>query len=135
MSCQAYMQYTHSCDRCQDDLHSIIFDCWSNDWVNFFFLSEFQLPTLFFYYKMSSKFNTLEREKLFLNPSSNKFGYPELQKLVKPHIDSFNSLLDPPRQGLLNFAIDDIGTQEIFDKPNNSPERGNKLSSKFPFFF
>ncbi|RGB37128.1 hypothetical protein C1646_741339 [Rhizophagus diaphanus] len=77
---------------------------------------------------MSSKFNTLEREKLFLNPSSNKFGYPELQKLVKPHIDSFNSLLDPPRQGLLNFAIDDIGTQEIFDKPNNSPERGNKLS-------
>lgn len=84
---------------------------------------------------MSSKFNTLEREKLFLNPSSNKFGYPELQKLVKPHIDSFNSLLEPPRKGLLNFAIDDIDTQEIFDVPNNSPERGNKLSSNFSFSF
>src|SRR6266542_315241 len=80
---------------------------------------------------MPSTFNTLEREKLFLNPSSNKYGYPELQKLVKPHIDSFNSLLEPPSKGILNIAIDDIGAQEIFDVPYISPERGNKLTSNF----
>ncbi len=78
-----------------------------------------------------TSFNTLEREKLFLNPSSHKYGYPELQKLIKPHIESFNSLLEPPGQGILNVAIGDIGAQEIFDVPNNSSERGNKLTCNF----
>ncbi|CAG8441161.1 6624_t:CDS:10 [Funneliformis mosseae] len=77
---------------------------------------------------MPSTFNTLERENLFLNPSSDKFGYPELQKLVKPHIESFNSLLEPAGKGILHLAIDDIGALEIFDVPNNSPESGNKLT-------
>ncbi|CAI2174047.1 1708_t:CDS:10 [Funneliformis geosporum] len=77
---------------------------------------------------MPSTFNTLERENLFLNPSSDKFGYPELQKLVKPHIESFNSLLEPAGKGILHLAIDDIGAQEIFDVPKNSSESGNKLT-------
>jgi DNA-directed RNA polymerase I subunit RPA2 len=80
-----------------------------------------------------SSFNTLEREKLFLNPSSQKFGYPELQKLIKPHIESFDSLLEPHGQGILHHAIKDIGAFEIFDVPNNSPERGNKLTCNFIF--
>nr|CAG8470459.1 11808_t:CDS:10 [Entrophospora candida] len=69
---------------------------------------------------MSSSFNTLEREKLFLNPNSKKFGVPRLQEIVKPHVDSFNCLLEPPTKSLLNFAIDDIGVREIFDVPFDS---------------
>ncbi|KAF0465383.1 beta and beta-prime subunits of DNA dependent RNA-polymerase [Gigaspora margarita] len=78
---------------------------------------------------MPSTFNTCEREKLFLNPSSKKFGIPELQKLVKPHIDSFNSLIEPPTKGILNYAIIDIDPVEVFDikVPYNSPTLGNKL--------
>ncbi|CAH1759612.1 3579_t:CDS:10 [Entrophospora sp. SA101] len=77
---------------------------------------------------MSSSFNTLEREKLFLNPNSKKFGVPRLQEIVKPHVDSFNCLLEPPTKSLLNFAIDDIGVREIFDVPVDSLVAGNKLS-------
>ncbi|CAG8744690.1 11344_t:CDS:1, partial [Dentiscutata heterogama] len=78
---------------------------------------------------MPSTFNTCEREKLFLNPSDKKFGIPELQKLVKPHIDSFNSLLEPPTKGILNYAVIDIDPVEIFDVkvPYNSTAQGNKL--------
>ncbi|CAG8488279.1 548_t:CDS:10 [Acaulospora colombiana] len=76
---------------------------------------------------MPSTFHTCEREKLFLNPSDKKFGTPELQRLVKPHIDSFNSLLEPPTKGLLHYAVDDIGVIEIADVPHNSPEKGNIL--------
>ena len=76
-----------------------------------------------------SSFNTLEIEKLFLNPSSKKFGVPKLQEIVKPHVDSFNCLLEPSTKSLLNFAIDDIGIQEILDVPLDSTIRGNKLSS------
>lgn len=83
---------------------------------------------------MSSSFNTLEREKLFLNPSSKKLGVPRLQEIVKPHVDSFNCLLEPPTKSLLNFAIDDIGVREIFDVPSESLVAGNKLSSNNVIF-
>ncbi|CAG8479706.1 9635_t:CDS:10 [Acaulospora morrowiae] len=76
---------------------------------------------------MPSTFHTCEREKLFLHPSSKKFGVPELQRLVKPHIESFNSLLEPPTRGILHYAVDDIGVVEIADVPHNSPEKGNIL--------
>ena len=56
-------------------------------------------------------FNTLERDLI-----------QELQKLILIH------LLESPRKGILNIAIDDIGAQEIFDVLYNSPERGNKLN-------
>ncbi|CAG8483343.1 4694_t:CDS:10 [Diversispora eburnea] len=76
---------------------------------------------------MPSTFHTCEREKLFLHPSPKRFGVPELQKLVKPFIDSFNSLLEPPTKGILHYAIDDIGVIEISDAPFISPTKGNIL--------
>jgi DNA-directed RNA polymerase I subunit RPA2 len=76
---------------------------------------------------MGVSFHTLEREKNYRTPSKEKSPYPLLQQAVRPHIGSFNALMDGPEGGLLNLAVKDIGTKTVFD--SNDPERlGNKLS-------
>ncbi|KAK9380150.1 uncharacterized protein V2V93DRAFT_371774 [Kockiozyma suomiensis] len=69
------------------------------------------------------KFNTLEREKYFQNPPTDKSAYPLLAEAVAPHIGSFNALTVG---GLLDLAVRDIGEKVVFD--SNDPERlGNRL--------
>ncbi|KAG9296178.1 hypothetical protein G9A89_014770 [Geosiphon pyriformis] len=64
---------------------------------------------------MPSSFNAYERDNLFRNPSSSRYGFPALQTIVVPHIESFNSLLEPKKQGLLHAALVDLEPQVISD--------------------
>ncbi|KAK9466697.1 hypothetical protein V1512DRAFT_239075 [Lipomyces arxii] len=69
-------------------------------------------------------FNTLERERYFQNPPTDKSAFPMLADAVAPHIGSFNALTSG---GLLDLAVKDIGQKSVFD--SNDPDRhGNKLS-------
>lgn len=75
---------------------------------------------------MGVTFRTLEREERYRNPSKESPHFPLLQAAVKPHIGSFNALMDGPDGGLLNMAVKDIGEKVVFD--SNDPDRlGNKL--------
>ncbi|KAF9584296.1 DNA-directed RNA polymerase I subunit rpa2 [Lunasporangiospora selenospora] len=74
-----------------------------------------------------AKFNTLERERIFKNPSDKSFQTPALQELVAPHIESFNALMDfGNKTGLLDLALQDIGPKAVFDKKDGG--LGNKLT-------
>ncbi|KAG5436926.1 hypothetical protein PCANB_001336 [Pneumocystis canis] len=68
-------------------------------------------------------FHTLEKEKLFRNPSKGNSAYPDLLTITAPHIESFNALTD---DHLLNFAVQDIGKKSVFDEKNKGSR--NKLS-------
>lgn len=66
---------------------------------------------------------------------------PALDELVKPHIDSFNALLEDSDAdasgggGLLGLAVRDIGDKVVFDSTTKA--QGNRLSSESflrPFF-
>jgi DNA-directed RNA polymerase I subunit RPA2 len=77
----------------------------------------------------NAKFNTLERESHFRNPSDKSFQTPALQEMVKPHIEAFNALTEfgvGSKSGLLKLAIEDIGPKAVFDRRGNG--LGNKLS-------
>lgn len=76
---------------------------------------------------MGASFHTLEREKYFRNPPTDKAFYPLLEEAIEPHVESFNALVDGPDGGLLNLAIKDIGTKAVFDT-NSTESLGNKLS-------
>lgn len=76
---------------------------------------------------MGAQFRTLEREKRFQNPPKDKSAYPLLADAVSPHIGSFNALTEGPGGGLLNLAVNDIGSKSIFDS-NDVDRLGNKLS-------
>lgn len=70
-------------------------------------------------------FHTLERERRFASPPDET--YPALAAAVAPHIGLFNALTDGPGGGLLNLAVQDIGTRCIFDLAD--PQRlGNRLA-------
>lgn len=58
-------------------------------------------------------FNTVQREKNFQNPPTDRTLYPALQEAVQPHIDSFDALLGD--NGLLQEGINDIGTKVFLD--------------------
>ncbi|KAG0281790.1 hypothetical protein BGZ95_010443 [Linnemannia exigua] len=76
-----------------------------------------------------AKFNTLERERIFKNPSDKSFQTPALQELVAPHIEAFNSLMEfgkGSKSGLLDLAIQDIGPKAVFDMHGGG--LGNKLT-------
>ncbi|KAG0374389.1 MAG: hypothetical protein J3R72DRAFT_226730 [Linnemannia gamsii] len=76
-----------------------------------------------------AKFNTLERERIFKNPSDKSFQTPALQELVAPHIEAFNSLMEfgkGTKSGLLDLAIQDIGPKAVFDMHGGG--LGNKLT-------
>ncbi|ANB15929.1 DNA-directed RNA polymerase I core subunit RPA135 [Sugiyamaella lignohabitans] len=78
---------------------------------------------------MGVSFHTLEREKIFRDPPTDKPSYPLLAQAIQPHVGSFNALMEGPGDGLLNLAVKDIGSKIVFD--SNDPDRlGNKLSCK-----
>lgn len=77
--------------------------------------------------KWSHEFETLRREKLFRNPPKDHSAYPALEAAVRPHIDSFNALLE--KDGLISQALRDIGTKTYIDGDDRAPAAGkNKLS-------
>lgn len=81
-----------------------------------------------------AKFNTLERERIFKNPSDKSFQTPALQELVAPHIEAFNSLMEfgkGSKSGLLDLAIQDIGPKAVFDMVGGGGGLGNKLTCMY----
>lgn len=78
----------------------------------------------------SAQYDTVKREKLFRHPPKDKSAYPMLQETVRLHIDSFNALFD--RGGLIELALQDIGSKTIFDGASNaSHPLGNRLTCMF----
>jgi DNA-directed RNA polymerase I subunit RPA2 len=77
----------------------------------------------------NAAFNTLERERIFRNPSDKAFQTPALQEMVAPHIEAFNALTEfgtGSSTGLLDLALQDIGSKAVFDKRGSG--LGNKLT-------
>ena len=62
----------------------------------------------------TAEFDTLRRENLFQNPPKDHTPYPALVEALKPHLDSFNALLDGNK--LLPAALRDIGTKIFHDR-------------------
>ena len=90
----------------------------------------------------TAEFDTLRREKLFRNTPEDHTAYPALVEALRPHIESFNALLDNNR--LLDAALKDIGTKVFLDGEQETPqqatqriqdgapqERRNRLSVRF----
>ncbi|KAG0261299.1 DNA-directed RNA polymerase I subunit rpa2 [Mortierella polycephala] len=76
-----------------------------------------------------AKFNTLNRERTFKNPSDSSFQTPALQEMVAPHIEAFNALTEfgaGSKTGFLDLAIQDIGPKSVFDMKGDG--LGNKLT-------
>jgi len=83
-------------------------------------------------------FETLKREKNFLQPPSKGHINPILDQLAAPHIESFNSLFDDSGlergdtdgKGLLSLGLRDIGQKVVFSGAGSSENpRGAKLAS------
>lgn len=78
-------------------------------------------------------FHTLERERLNRHPSTTGADHPSLEELVKPHIQSFNALMeasDGKGKGLLQLGVEDLGAKVVFDGKGEEGLGGNKLSCK-----
>lgn len=76
-------------------------------------------------------FRTLERERLNRHPTTTGPDHPALDELVKPHIESFNALIEDSTgtgKGLLQLAVEDIGKRVVFDGKREDGTYGNKLS-------
>ncbi|KAJ9126757.1 hypothetical protein QFC24_001788 [Naganishia onofrii] len=76
-------------------------------------------------------FHTLERERLNRHPSTTGADHPSLEELVKPHIQSFNALMetsDGKGKGLLQLGVEDLGSKVVFDGKGEAGVGGNKLS-------
>ena len=65
--------------------------------------------------KWTSEYDTLTRQHLFSSPPSDTSAYPLLSEAVRPHVESFDALLDKGR--LLHAALHDIGTRIHLDQP------------------
>ena len=85
-------------------------------------------------------FKTLERERLNRHPSTNGVDHPALEELVKPHVESFNALMedssasleDGQGKGLLQLGVEEIGSKVIFDgKGDENGSLGNKISCEY----
>lgn len=74
-----------------------------------------------------AQFRTVERERRFQNPPTDKSAFPLLADAVRPHVGSFNALTEGPQGGLLAAALEDIGTRTIFDVADPSRVGPNKL--------
>ncbi|CAB66435.2 DNA-directed RNA polymerase I complex subunit Rpa2 [Schizosaccharomyces pombe] len=75
-------------------------------------------------------FQTLERERTFKNPPKDGTSFPDLQKAVKPHVDSFNALTNA---GLLNYAVKEIGEKCAFDSITQEEGGALKFGNKISF--
>ena len=76
----------------------------------------------------SVDYDTLRRNKLFKNPPNDRSAFPLLQAAVKPHVESFNAVFAD--DGLLNRALEDIGTHIVVDgdpRDTSRATRRNKL--------
>lgn len=76
---------------------------------------------------MGVSFHTLDREKIYRDPPSDKPAFPLLHQAVTPHIGSFNALFGAGDDSLINAAVKDIGVKSVFDS-NEPGVRGNKLT-------
>lgn len=76
-------------------------------------------------------FNTLTRERQFRHPPTDGSDVPALDELVKPHLESFNALVedgsDGAGKGLLQLGVEDIGEKVVFD---GQAEEGRPFGSK-----
>ncbi|EIE90484.1 hypothetical protein RO3G_15195 [Rhizopus delemar RA 99-880] len=86
-----------------------------------------------------STFNTVERERIFRNPSNERFGTPSLQEVVAPHIEAFNSISEfgEGQPGLLDYAVRDIGSVSVFDNADSSinvDPNGSSLGNKLTYW-
>jgi hypothetical protein len=76
-------------------------------------------------------FKTLERERLNRYPSTEGADHPSLDELVKPHIQSFNALMegsDGKGKGLLQLGVEDLGSKVVFDGKGDGGAGGNKIT-------
>ncbi|KAJ9103615.1 hypothetical protein QFC20_004771 [Naganishia adeliensis] len=76
-------------------------------------------------------FKTLERERLNRYPSTEGADHPSLDELVKPHIQSFNALMessDGKGKGLLQLGVEDLGAKVLFDGKGDGGVGGNKIT-------
>ncbi|KAI4125832.1 MAG: hypothetical protein LQ347_005220, partial [Umbilicaria vellea] len=79
----------------------------------------------------SCAFDTLRRENLFRNPPKDHTAYPALLEALRPHIESFNALLDNGK--LLEAGVQDIGTKVFLDgEPESPSERAERLKDGKP---
>lgn len=95
--------------------------------------------------KDHTTFHTLTRERAFRHPPADAPDIAALEELVKPHIESFNALLDDGElfiiavryngtdrtdgAGLLQLGVNDIGQKVVFDgKGTESKPLGNKIT-------
>ena len=60
---------------------------------------------------------TIELNQSFINPSTSRSDVASLHSLIRPHIDSFNSIFEV---GLLEVAVADLDPRDIFDSNGNS---------------
>jgi DNA-directed RNA polymerase I subunit RPA2 len=80
------------------------------------------------------EFDTLRRENLFRNPPKDHSAYPALAAAIRPHIDSFNALLEPG--GLIAQGLKDIGSRVYLDGDERGPSEGkNRLSVRIKEVF
>ncbi|MCJ1484684.1 DNA-directed RNA polymerase I subunit RPA2 [Schaereria dolodes] len=75
----------------------------------------------------TANIETIRREKLFRNPPKDHTAYPSLVDAVRPHIESFNALLDD--SSLIEAALKDIGTKTFLDgDPENAQQKAEQSS-------
>ncbi|KAK4683850.1 DNA-directed RNA polymerase I subunit RPA2, partial [Tremellales sp. Uapishka_1] len=78
-----------------------------------------------------TSFHTLARERQFRHPSKEAADYPALDELVRPHIESFDALIEDGTEGkgLLQIGVEDIGEKVVFDgKPTDRCKFGTKIT-------
>ena len=68
----------------------------------------------------SVEFDTVRREKLFRSPPKDHTAYPRLTAAIRPHVDSFDAILENNK--LLEAALRDIGIR-TFLQPDETPQQ------------
>lgn len=61
-------------------------------------------------------FRTLDFVRQAIHPSEDEPDVPALHGLVRPHVDSFDSIFD---EGLLDLAVANLDSKEIMDANGN----------------
>nr|ALK02060.1 RNA polymerase I second largest subunit [Wickerhamiella domercqiae] len=75
-------------------------------------------------------FHTLDREARWRAPPESESPFKLLHDSVRPHVDSFDAMLEGPRgkPGLLEIGVREIGPKVVFDTPDGELPLGNKLT-------
>ena len=72
----------------------------------------------------STEFDTTRREKLFRTPPQDSTAFPALAEALRPHIESFNALLDNSK--LLAAGLEDIGFKTFLDSEQGVVQHGGQ---------